>query len=246
MTARYAPLLFIVAAAAAACGDSTGPSRSATSLSFSAHAPATSQMAGTLALNGQMTVGSGGDTLVITKAQVVLKQIELKQAAGVSCPDSASKDDGCEELKLGPVLVDLPLSSNVTAPVTVSVPSGTYREIELEVHRVGGDALDAAFTAAHPDFSDISIRLEGTFNGAPFVYTSKLDAELEMALEPPVVIDGAGGNITVQIDISNWFRNGSTVIDPRTANVGGVNEGIVKEQIKRSFHAVEDHDRDGK
>lgn len=245
MTFRHAsPLLF--AALAAACGDSTGPSRSAMSLSFSTRAPAVSQAAGSLASSADVTVSGGGNTLVITKAQIVLEQIELKRSASVSCPDSASRDDDCEELQFGPVLVDLPLTSNVSAPLTVSVPAGTYREIELEVHRVGTDARDAAFRTANPAFSDISIRLEGTFNGTPFVYTSRLDAELEMELEPPVVVDEAGGNITVQIDISSWFRTGADVIDPRTANEGGVNEGIVKEQIKRSFHAVEDDDRDGR
>ncbi|MHB0962729.1 MAG: hypothetical protein ACYC5V_05925 [Gemmatimonadaceae bacterium] len=237
------PLLF--AALAAACGDSTGPSRTAMSLSFSARSPVVSQSANTLAQSFDVTVTGGSNTLVITKAQVVLKQIELKRSAAMSCPDSASHEDDCEEMEIGPVLVDLPLTSNVSAPVTVSVPAGTYHELELEVHRVGNDARDAAFKAANPTFSDISIRIEGTFNGTPFVYTSRLDAELEMEFEPPVVVDGTGGNITVQIDISSWFRNGADVIDPRTANEGGVNEGIVKEQIKRSFHAVEDDDRDG-
>ncbi len=237
------PLLF--AALAAACGDSTGPSRTAMSLSFSARSPVVNQSASTAAQSFDVTVTGGSNTLVITKAQVVLKQIELKRSASMSCPDSASHEDDCEEMEIGPVLVDLPLTSNVSAPVTVSVPAGTYQELELEVHRVGGDARDMAFKAANPAFSDISIRIEGTFNGTPFVYTSRLDAELEMEFEPPVVVDGAGGNITVQIDISSWFRNGADVIDPRTANEGGVNEGIVKEQIKRSFHAVEDDDRDG-
>jgi len=35
------------------------------------------------------------------------------------------------------------------------------------------------------------------------------------------------------------------LIDPATANKGGANENLVKENIKRSMKAFEDKDRDG-
>jgi hypothetical protein len=35
------------------------------------------------------------------------------------------------------------------------------------------------------------------------------------------------------------------LVDPNTANKGGQNESVVKENIKTSFKAFEDEDRDG-
>jgi hypothetical protein len=49
----------------------------------------------------------------------------------------------------------------------------------------------------------------------------------------------------VQVDVASWFRDGTRIVNPSTANVGGANERLVASNIKRSFHAFEDHDRDG-
>lgn len=194
-----------------------------------------------------VTVTGGGNTLVITRAQAVLREIELKRVSTDNCPDNSSSDDACEELALGPLLVDLPLTPGVSTPLTVSVPEGQYRELELKVHKPGDDSRDAAFKAANPAFANISIRVEGTFNGSPFVFTSRLNEELELEFNPPLTVDAAGGNITVQIDIASWFRDSAgAVINPTTANEGGANENSVKDRIKASIRTLEDDDRDGR
>lgn len=242
---RAVPL--VLAFVVAACSNSTAPSRSMMTLSMSSRAPTGSSIVGAHASSADVTVTGGGNTLVITRVQIVLREIELKRTASSSCPDGIAGDDDCEELEIGPVLVDLPLTAGVSAPLTVAVPAGQYREMELEIHKPGSDGRDMAFKAANPAFENISIRVQGTFNGTPFVFTSKVNEELELEFNPPLTVDATGGNITIQIDVGSWFKNSSGVIvDPGTANVGGANEGIVKEQIKRSFRALEDDDRDGR
>lgn len=242
-------LTLCVMAGATACTDSTGPASSPVSLSFSTKTLNSS--GASMQANGSafdVAVTDGGNTLVITRVQMVLREIELKQSNTVACPDvvSSSSDD-CEELSIGPLLLDLPLSTAVLTPVSVSIPAGTYRELELELHKPGDDARDQAFKTANPAFADMSIRVQGTYNGQVFVFTSRVSEEMELEFNPPLTIGETGGNVTVQIDVAAWFRSASgAVIDPATANIGGLNEGIVKTNIKASFHALEDDDRDGK
>ena len=50
---------------------------------------------------------------------------------------------------------------------------------------------------------------------------------------------------TIQFDLASWFRNGSTIIDPATANKDQPNESLVRENIKASIRAFGDDDRSG-
>ena len=52
-------------------------------------------------------------------------------------------------------------------------------------------------------------------------------------------------NVTIRFDIATWFRSGSTVINPATANKGGANENLVKNNIRASLRAFPDNDRNG-
>lgn len=248
----FAPRLTIAAAilsatAMAACSDATSAgARRPLSLSFSTAPAAAASATGTAA--------AVADELVITSAQVVMSEIEL-ELGGASCADSSSSssgsgssdDDDCPEIKSGPVLVSLPLQGAATTALTVAVPAGTYRELELKIDAVeSGDRGGPAFLTANPAFRGVSVRIEGTFQGQPFVYTSDIDEELELHFNPPLVVDGSNNNVTVSIDIAAWFRRiDGSVIDPRTATRGGVNESQVEENIKRSIRAFEDDDRDG-
>lgn len=243
----------LAALAALACSDGTGPGTTV-SLSF-----ATRPSAGAFAaafgaprapgiiLAGD-TIKDGTNTLVITSAQIVLREIELERQEVVDC-DVEPEPAGCEDFELGPVLVDLPLSAGATEQVTVDIPPGTYTELEFEIHKISSsDTEDAAFRTAHPEFAGKSIRVQGTYNGVAFTYESDLDVEQELDLAPPLVIADSvtATNLTVRVGLANWFRalNGS-LVDPATANKGGANEGLVKENIKQSVEAFEDRDEDG-
>ena len=234
------PGMAAVLALAAAC-DSTSPGdRLGVGISFSTKPPATGAPA-SLAI----TMTSGANTLVITKAQLVLRELELKLAESSACATGVAADD-CEEIALGPMLIDLPVTDAVATPITAHVPPGTYREIEFDIRRPGTDPADVAFVAANPNFNNVSIRVEGTYNGTPFVFTSQLDQEVQIDLDPPAVITDANSNVTIAVNIRDWFTgSGGALINPATANPGQPNASIVAEKIKVSLRAFEDDDKNG-
>ena len=189
--------------------------------------------------------------LVLTSVTLVLREVELERQNEDDCDDHMSgADDSCEEFSSGPMLLPLPLDGSVDYVVAINdVPADTYDEVEFEIHKLESDSpADMDFINANPDFADVSIRTEGTFNGNPFVFLSDLSQDQEYDLVPPLVVDGSASavNLTLSIDVTTWFvAPDGTLIDPETANKGGANERLVTENIKRSIDVYEDHDRDG-
>ena len=186
--------------------------------------------------------------LVITSAELVLREIELKRADVTDCDLLGENDDGCEKFAIGPVLVSIPVGGSVSEEFSLAVPAGSYDEIEFDIHKVSsGDPADAQLLAQNPAFEDLSIRVVGTFDGQAFVFETDLNVEQKLNLFPPLVLGGsASTNITIAVGLDSWFldANGQTV-NPETGNQGGENESLIKENIKNSIEAFEDKDRDG-
>jgi len=177
--------------------------------------------------------------------QLVLREVELENETHQSACDTGSSSDGeCAEIELGPFLVDLPLGVGGAArTVTASVPAGTYDEVKFKIREPDDDtAADAAFVAQHPDFAHASVKVEGSFNGAPFTFVSDLRAELKLDLSPPLVVDGSGTtDLTLFADLGAWFRDaGGTLVDPSS-----VDGQLVADNIARGFNAFEDENHDG-
>lgn len=244
---RAAAFLLVLLVPLAGCTDGTGPQTPGTGQLTLSIASAV----GPALAPGSETMTLGGNTLVIDRVQLVLREIELKRARGTdACISSSgsSSDDDCEEIEVGPVLLDLPLGEGPARVVTIEVDTGTFRELEFEVHKPEDDGRDREFLVQHPEFARVSIRVDGSFNGTPFTYLSDLDVEQEIDLVPPlVVLEAAATNLTLSVDLREWFLSGgrTTLVNPASANKGGSNEGLVKENIKRSFEAFEDDDDDG-
>ncbi len=203
--------------------------------------------------SGPTVVTLGNNTITIQSAELVLRKIELERSElSTSCPDVEPEVEGCEEFEAGPILVSLPLGNTTEQLIAVSVPAGTYEKVEFEIHKPDA-SKDAAFIAAHADFTNISIRVTGTFGsgaGTPsdFVFTSAVDAEQEMALVPPLVVAADGStNVTLRVDVATWFLNESktALLDPSTANAGGPNASVVANNIEKSFEAFRDNNEDG-
>ena len=92
--------------------------------------------------------------------------------------------------------------------------------------RDGGDPHQVAYIDANPDMSDISIRIEGSYNEEPFVFELDLRGDQEIMLDPPLVVTEDVGDfaITVLFDPRSWFLNedeelisSSTVCPVRTS-----------------------------
>jgi len=236
-----------VVLAFAACSDGTGPGDGTSlTLSVAAGPTAVTPTPGPAAV---VTQSDGTSTLELTRVALVLREIELSSDEVETCDHSGVEgdDDHCEELEVGPVLLELPLDGTVSHVVTIDVPAGTYDELEFEVHKPGDDSADLVFLQAHPDFDGVSIFVEGSFDGVPFVFTQDLSEEQEVSLDDPLLVqDGTPANLTLKIDVSGWFMAGDgMLIDPATAGHGGANEVLVEANIRRSIEAFEDHDQDG-
>lgn len=230
-----------------ACTDSAP----AVGLAFSTR----SQTAAVAQAGDSTVIARGNDTLVVKSVEIVMREIELKRVEELAgCPDSSSSsddDDACEEFTVGVRLVSLPLGNNTEKVITVDLAEGIYDELEFEIHKPE-DSSDAAFIAANPAFAGVSIRVTGTFSQggtrSDFVYTTDLNAEQEIDLVPPLDVAAAGAvNLTIRLDVGTWFLSagGASLVNPATANTGGTNEGLVKDNIEQSIDAFHDDDSDG-
>lgn len=242
----------MLALTTAACDSTTAPGGNRVGLSFSGVRPSgvaagfSAVMAN--AVGDSLSITDGTNTLVITRVEVVAREIELRRAGVASCDSSASTDD-CEYFSANARLVVLPLSPAVTQVLTLDAPAGTYSSLRMKVHKVSDDVGDAAFLSANPTWpARQSIRVSGFYNGAAFTYLSDVNFHTEEDLTPNLVVDAAAAtNLTVRIDLTVWFRDGANgpLIDPTTAGSGGGNKSLVENNIKNSVKAFEDDDRDG-
>jgi hypothetical protein len=236
-------------------GAGTGPTGGAPVVlkvaSRAASQPAPSTVAFDVTSPEPGTFTDGANTLVLTRVELVLREIELKRADREGLC-SGEGDDDCEELELQPRLLEVPLSSGPERSFTASVAPGRYDEIEFEIHKPengSGDDSDAGFLQQHPEFAGVSVRVEGSWNGEPFTFTSDVNAEQEVSLDPVLVVSEGGGDteLTLFVDLSTWFADGAgSLVDPRTATEGGSNQTLVENNIKRSIDVFEDRDDDGR
>ena len=256
---RY--LLSAAALVLTACSDNTGPTpNGSVSVGFQV-ARTSSAMLDVSGVSGEgrplsaesptvtpsasgLQIASGSDVLVITKAQLVVKDVKLGSAACTQDDD----DGDCPTIRTGPYLVDVPMNGTDGPRATVPIVEGSYSSVRLWLHKVtSNDSADAAFRQAYPDFRDISIRLEGTYNGAPFVFVNDVNAKTNVPLPETLTIGEGGGDVTVTIDFGSWFANPQGgLYSPALANTPGNVRAAVQNNIRSAFRAFRDSNRDGR
>jgi len=159
--------------------------------------------------------------------------------------DDDGNDEDCDELRIGPYLLDLPLSAGPARGFLIDLPAGSYREVKFKVHKAN-TSDDAAFVAEHSAFDQRSVRVVGTYNSVPFVFTSDVTANQESEFNPPLPVDGlTQTRLTLFVDLSMWFVVDGTLVDPALANDQEPLASQVKNNIKQSIRTFEDNDQDG-
>ena len=232
---------------AACSSDLTGGNRHPVQLSFTTNATVTGAANRVAA---DLIAGPAGE-LVLQRVQLVFRKIELDRVGTANCVGDADSDDDdrpnmgeeCEDVSRDPLLVDVPVDDALHPVINIPLAAGTFSELEAKLAPAKDKSTD--FNTANPNLVGKSVRVEGTFKGTPFVFTSRVRAKLEMEFDPPLVIDATTKNATVAINVRNWFlfSNGD-VIDPITAAPGSFNLQRIENNIRRSFHAFEDdHER---
>ena len=263
---RFSSFSTLLAAGAvtalAACSDSGSPAGAPAgqlSMSVATRAAGGAAVRAGLAPTSD-SVFNGSDTLIIDTAQVILRKIDLERVRDTAgaCTEADHEggsndghDDDCEELKAGPLVLTLPLTPGTAQGFTVAVDTGTFAGVHFQIHKLTSNPADQALLALHPEFADISVRVVGSFNGTPFVYTNDVTANQEFRFAAPVALATAGNiDLTLLVDVNTWFSNGGAIVDPSTAGNGGENENLVTHNIRNSFHTFHDenhdcHDDDG-
>ena len=242
----------LAAAALAACGDGTGPGTAGTApVSFSFLTGSGSASPAASLFDVTVTDGQGNE-LVISSVEMVLRDIEFQRLEAVVDCDQA--DDACEEVNVGPDIAALPLDA--TVPVVefeAAVPVGSFRRVDFEIHKLDDqDPEDQPLVTQRPEFDEISILVHGTWMPAgggsvEFTFSSDLNERQRILFATPLVlVEGEAANVTFVVDLDSWFRDGSgNLIDPASANKGGANENLVKDNIRSSIEGFQDDDRDG-
>ena len=234
-----APVALLVAC------DGTGPKASQPiSLSVTTRSVTRSAPSGP---NADIQIGTGANSLTISQAQIVLSRIELSPSG--TCAATGEEDD-CDELKVGPSLLDLPVSGSTQVVLDALVPAGTYDALQAKLDAVTPDEDEPGasdFLTAHPDFQGISVKVSGTFTDASntahsFTFTSAADAEIEAMFQPPVTVGTGTLNLTISVDIASWFTDATgAAIDPTNP----ANAELIEHNIRQSFRTFEDDNHDG-
>ena len=262
ITAGSAALLILAACSSSSSPSTAGAGRIAFSIATRPSTPAAPIM---LAAPDSQAVGE--DTLVFDSVQVVLRKIDLeRQNADSACETESialsdgqndgngndGNEDACEEVNAGPSIIDLPLTPGASQAFTVSVDTGTFGQMHLQIHVLTDNPADQALLTQRPEFDGISVRAKGTFkagaaDATAFIYTNDLTANQELQFASPLTVGTAGPvELTLMVDVHTWFLDSSgNLIDPATAADGEPNEGIVTQNIRSSFHAFEDENHDG-
>jgi hypothetical protein len=169
-------------------------------------------------------------TVAVTFNRVVLERVGTDDK-GDSDRDSdtegADSDrDGNEQLRSGPITINLPLRGGVITPIDTEVPNGDYDQLELKMSQ---------------------IRFVGTFDGQAFDVVLPVRTELDIALEPPFSVDANTDrlNVTIVVDALSWFRDfQGRLVDPRLINTNSSVRSFLVSRVKNSFRGFEDSDGD--
>lgn len=172
------------------------------------------------------------NALVLDSVKVLIKNIKLNV--------SAASDDSVN-FKTGPFVVKLNLNSSVNLFTTAMIPEGSYDKIKFEIHKLedGEVGIDTAFSFAGGRYSVV---VYGKFNLIPFIYRSTKSAHQKLNFGTQVGVNSqTKSNITLKVQPYTWFWNGTDYIDPMVLS----NENDIDNNIKASFKAFKDNDRNG-
>ena len=161
--------------------------------------------------------------VVLSSFKINLKEIEFEFAEGYdddNGDDDSYDDDGFyngdDEFELnGPFELDL-LNQNAVV-TTVTIPNGTYEEVEFKLHRN---------TNSNSPMFNKSIEITGTINGTPFVFWHNVDEDFEIDYEDAnqnLVVSNNSYDIVFNFDLNQVL----SMVDLSGA-VDGDGDGVIE------------------
>jgi len=202
-----------------------------------------------LAAADSSVVAYGGDTIVIRRAELVLRNLWLQPAETGEC--EPEEEEYCAELQNDLVVLTFPLADSAEHRFVAAAKPGAYSGLQLEVYNPAPDR-EAGFLASHPEFVSTSARFQGTLSRSgrrrDFVATSDLTGIQELALSAPLAVQaGDTTRLTLRVDLARVFLGAdrTSLIDPATTAPGGPNAHLLQDNIRMSLRAFRDENRDG-
>lgn len=157
-------------------------------------------------------------------------------------------EDGCAPIKTGPALVNPPLDGTTKIVLDALVPAGTYTRLQAKLDDVDSGGNGASdFLAAHPELAGLSVKVVGVFTDSggadhSFTFTSGVRAVVNMRFDSPVTVGAGTTNLTIDVDVSSWFKHASgAIIDPTNSE----NQRAIERNIRASLRAFRDDNHDG-
>ena len=180
-------------------------------------------------------ISSGGlfpeaATLVLDSVKVLIKDIKL----------NVSGNSDSVNFRTGPFMFRLNPDGVVNSVSTAMIPAGSYDKIMFEIHKLEpGDVVDTIFNSGGGHYSVIAY---GKIDGNDFIYRSSMSAKQKLNFPALVPVGtSALSRVTISVKPYSWFWDGTQYMDPRDA----ANENNIDVNIKASFRAFKDDNRDG-
>lgn len=180
---------------------------------------------------GFYSVPAGDNSLQITEAKFVLRKLVLEQEEG----------ENENEVKLGPFIIYLDMTSKVVTAGIAKLPFGAYDEVKFQVHKpTPNDGI------TDPDFIEsnsrrYSVVVRGYYNSVPFTYKTDLTAAKEIEFEGAPISIGAVPlvYITIRLEPYSWFWENGQFIDPAIGNNKHRIDHNIKQSLKRAFRDMD-------
>lgn len=176
------------------------------------------------------------DSISIDTVKLLLRRVKFHS--------SSSDDSG--DVFTPPAVVHLATDGSLSSYYANRLPDGTYDRVRFSVHRLeSGDVVpDPEFIDGTSGGERYSVIIKGRLRDSVFVYKSRIDADYELTITPPLAVtDGVkDANVTIIVDPYDWFRLEGTIIRPDNP----VYAATIDENIRNSFlRAIRDDNRDG-
>jgi len=170
--------------------------------------------------------------LQLTSVKVLLKRARLHL--------STSEDSA--DIQEGPLAVVLNPGGAKTDITLSTIPEGSYDRIRFRLHKPEDTEPipDPEFRSGASGDERYSVIVRGTWNGMPFRFRSRQNAEQEHEIRPPLrVTAGSVAEVALVVDPYSWFEGPGGTLDPTLEQ----NAGLIDERIRESFCRVGDGSR---
>jgi len=172
--------------------------------------------------------------IVIDEAKALITEAELEsEPSGVS-----------QHIKIEPFVIHFNMTGAVVSVTSGEIPPGVYSKVKFKIHKPEDNEIppDPEFREGSSGNQRYSFIVKGRYNGNSFTYKSRKSADLVINLSGSLNFLQGSRNITIVINPSLWFKNGSEIIDP--GNSG--NDDKIDDNLKNSFkRAFKDDNKDG-